>query len=103
MEYASVYITCTSETEAKKIAQILVWERLAACVSFFPVDSVFWWKDNVEETKEIALIVKTRSELVDSIIDRVKQLHTDEIPCIYSNPIDKGNPDFLNWIKESTE
>jgi len=33
----------------------------------------------------------------------VKELHSYEVPCIVSLPIEKGNPDYLKWIKESTK
>ena len=103
MEYRSIYIVAKDEDEAKKIIQFLVWEKLVACVNYFPVKSVYWWKGDVEEAKEVALIAKTRRELVDRVVDRVKQLHSYEVPCVVSWIIEKGNPDYLEWIKESTE
>ena len=103
MEYRSIYITAKDETEAKNIGRILVREKLAACINYFPVKSIYRWKGGVEESGEIAIIAKTRAELVDRIIERVKQLHSYEVPCVVSWVIEKGNPDFLEWIKESTE
>lgn len=103
MEYHSVYMTAQDETEAKKISQVLVWEKLVACVNYFPIKSVYWWKGDLEEGKEIALVAKTRGELVEKVIERVKQLHSYEVPCVVSWLIEKGNPDYLDWIRESTE
>jgi periplasmic divalent cation tolerance protein len=103
LEYRSIYITAKDEMEAKKIGQLLVWEKLVACVNFFPVKSIYWWKGEVEESKETALIAKTRAELVERVIERVKQVHSYEIPCVVSWNIEKGNPEFLAWIRESTE
>jgi periplasmic divalent cation tolerance protein len=103
MEYRSIYITARDENEAKKLGQILVWEKLVACVNYFPVKSIYWWKGDVEEGKETALIAKTRAELVERVIERVKLLHSYEVPCVVSWIIEKGNPDYLAWIKESTE
>jgi len=62
----------------------------------------FCWQGNIEETGEAAMFLKTRSELVDKVIERVKALHSYEVPCIVSFPIEKGNPDYLEWIGEST-
>jgi periplasmic divalent cation tolerance protein len=103
MEYSSIYITAKDETEAKNISKILVREKLVACVNIFPVKSIYWWKGDVEEAGEIALIAKTRLELVEKVIGRVKLLHSYSVPCIESWIIDKANPDYLEWIKESTE
>ncbi len=103
MEYRSIYIVAKDEPEAKKIIQFLIWEKLVACVNYFSVKSVYWWKGEIEEAKEVALIAKTRAELVDRGIDRIKQLHSYEVPCVVSWIIEKGNPNYLEWIKESTE
>lgn len=102
MHYRSVYITTQDEAEAEMIGRALVEERLAACVNIFPVKSVYWWEGEVEAGGEVAMLVKTRSELVDRVIERVKRLHSYDVPCIVSLTIDKGNPDYLKWIDEST-
>ncbi len=102
-DYRSIYITAKDEPEARRLGQTLVWEKLAACVNYFPIHSIYWWKGKVEESGEVALIAKTRADLVDQVIQRVKELHSYEIPCTESWIIEKGDPDCLKWIQESTE
>lgn len=102
MEYCIVYITTRTEDEAHRIGRVLVEEKLAACVNIHPVKSIYWWEGNIEDEAEVAVLVKTKVGLVDEVINRVKELHSDEAPCIISLPIEKGNPDYLKWIEEST-
>ena len=48
-----VLSTAGSEEEARKIARQLVERRLAACVNIVPqVQSIYRWKDKVEEASE---------------------------------------------------
>jgi len=96
-------MTARDENEANKIGQILVREKLAACVNYFPIKSIYWWKGEVEEGKEVAMIAKTRADLMDRVIERVKQLHSYAVPCVVAWPIKEGNQDYLDWIQESTE
>lgn len=103
MQYRSVYITARDETEAKMISQILVEEKLAACVNYFPINSIYRWKGEVQKSNEVALIAKTRAALVNKVITRVKKLHSYQVPCIVSWIIEDGNQDYLEWIKESTQ
>lgn len=103
MEFRSIYITSKNAAEAHKIGRTLVEERLIACANYFPIDSIYRWKGNIEEAQEVAIIAKTRASLVDSLIKRVKQLHSYEVPCVVSWIIEKGNPDYMKWIEESTE
>ena len=102
MKYCLIYITAEDEDEARQIGKTLVKERLAACVNIHPVKSIFRWQGRVEEEGEVAMLVKTKAELADRVIRRVKELHSYEVPDIVSIPIDKGYPDYLKWIEETT-
>ena len=103
MGFLSVYITVRDEDEAKKIGKALVEEGLAACVNMHPIQSIYRWQGQIEEEGEIALFIKTKANLADEIIERVKELHSYEVPCIVCYPIEKGYPDYLKWIEESTK
>jgi len=103
MPYYLIYITTKDEEEARKIGKTLVEEKLVACVNIHPIKSIYWWEGKITEESEIAMFVKTKAELVDEVIKRVKELHSYEVPCIVSFPIEKGYPDFLKWISQSTK
>lgn len=102
MQYCSVYITARDELEARKLGIALVTEKLVACVNIFPIQSIYRWQGKVEKSHEVAIIAKSRMELVDRITARVKQLHSYKVPCVVALPIEKGNPDYLKWIGDST-
>ncbi|MFC1948508.1 divalent-cation tolerance protein CutA [Chloroflexota bacterium] len=48
------------------------------------------------------MFVKTRASLAEKVTERVKSLHSYEVPCIVVLPVKQGNPDYLQWIEEST-
>lgn len=100
--YSLVYITAGNKKEAQKIAETLIKERLAACVNFFSISSIYRWKGKVERAKEIAIFAKTKSKLVGKIIKVVKKIHSYEVPCIISLPVKKGDLKFLKWIDGQT-
>ena len=103
MQYCIVYITTKDEDEAKKIGKALVEEKLVACVNIHPVNSIYRWEGEIQEESEIAMFVKTKADLVGEVVNRVKELHSYQVPCVVSLPIEKGNPDYLQWIEESTK
>lgn len=104
MEYKIVFVTVSGEEEGKKISKQLVEERLVACVNVIPnIKSIYWWEGKVEESSEYLLIMKTVSERIDFLINRVKQLHSYDVPEVIALDIEKGNPDYLNWIAESIQ
>jgi periplasmic divalent cation tolerance protein len=102
-QYRLVYITAKDEEEANRIGQALVGEKLAACVNIHPIRSIFRWQGEISQEDEAAILAKTRAELVDEVMSRVKELHSYEVPCIIVLPLEKGNPDFLEWISQSTK
>ena len=98
-----IYITASSDDEARKLGRTLVEERLAACANVLgAIRSFYWWEGEVREDGEVALIVKTRDTLVEKLTARVKQLHSYSVPCVVALPINDGNPDFLAWIAKET-
>jgi periplasmic divalent cation tolerance protein len=94
-----VLITTGSEEEAGKIAELLVKERKAACVSIVPrVDSLFRWKGNIDSAHESLLLVKTIASLLSEVISLVKQAHSYDVPEIIALPIIGGNDEYLHWL-----
>ena len=103
MEAVFAYITVASRKEAESIAHALVEERLAACANMIEgMRSIYRWKGAVEGAQEIILIAKTRRDLLDSLTERVRALHSYECPCVVGLPVLGGNPDYLEWIASET-
>ena len=103
MPQSILYVTCASEEEAIKIGETLVEEKLIACANILGrMTSIFRWEGKVQRENEVALILKTRSELVDNVTIRVKALHSYKVPCVAAMSVSGGNADFLNWIEQET-
>jgi len=103
-EYVSVYITVADEDEARKIAETLVRERLAACANILGnISSIYWWDGAVQSGTEVALILKTRKSLLESLKIRAVELHSYDCPCITAWDITGGHKPYLDWISAETE
>lgn len=98
-----VLVTAGSERQALGIARTLVEERLAACVNVVGrVRSVYRWREAVEEAREYLLIIKTRAVLYPRVEQRVRKLHTYEVPEILSIALDQGHQAYVKWLFDST-
>ncbi|MGA9041307.1 MAG: divalent-cation tolerance protein CutA [Terriglobales bacterium] len=94
--------TAGSPDEARKIAHALVERRLAACVNIIPeVQSVYRWKEKVEQAQEWMLVIKTTSEAFTEVKAAIKELHSYELPECICFEIEDGSPEYLKWIGES--
>ncbi len=104
MEYVIAFVTTPSVEEAKRIAESLVERKLAACVNVIPqVVSYYWWNGKIESDQEAKLVIKTKSELMEELIESVRKLHSYEICEVTSVPIVGGNADYLKWIDENVK
>ena len=97
-----IYVTVETEVEAEKIGRALVEERLAACINIIPgMRSIYRWQGKLEQGNEVVLIAKSQAALFETIVQRVKAMHSAEIPCIVAMPIVQGAADFLDWIGQN--
>jgi periplasmic divalent cation tolerance protein len=103
LEAIVVFITAGSAEEAERIANALLGERLVACVNVVSgVDSRYWWRGSLDRAEEALLIAKTRRELWPQVLETVREHHSYEVFEAIALPILESNPDYLNWIYEST-
>jgi periplasmic divalent cation tolerance protein len=100
---AVVYTTIDDIKVARRIAHTLTEEQIVACVNIIPdIESVYRWKGKIEENMEAILIAKTVDENVKKAIERIRQLHTYDVPDIIVIPIIGGLKDYLDYINTET-
>lgn len=100
MACSLVYLTARDGDEARKIGRTLVKEKLAACVNYFPANSIFRWKGKTEEIHEVILLAKTTESLANKLISRAKELHSYEVPCIICFNPEKVEKRFSDWLQK---
>ena len=99
-----VLTTSASEEEARKIARALVGERLAACVNIVPkIESIYRWQDKVEEAREYLLLIKTTESAFARLQEKLKELHSYELPECVALAMTAGSSPYLKWIDDSVD
>ncbi len=97
-----VLTTAGSEEQAVRIAESLVEGRLAACVNILPgLRSIYLWKNRVWDDQELLLLIKTRASAFDKVRERVRSLHSYELPEVIALPVAAGDADVLDWIRRT--
>jgi periplasmic divalent cation tolerance protein len=77
----TAYVTAPPDA-AGDLAELLVEERLAACVNRFPCTSVYRWEGEVHRDEEVVLLAKTTDERWDDLVSRVEEVHPYDVPCV---------------------
>ena len=97
--YIPIITTTEKRKDAEKIADVLVNEKLAACVQIVgPITSIYWWKGHVEKAEEWQCLIKTRQDLYEEIEKTIKSLHPYDVPEMIALPLSKVSKDYLLWL-----
>jgi periplasmic divalent cation tolerance protein len=100
-EYIIIFVTTANKAEAEKISQALLNERLIACANIInPVTSFFFWSGKIDRAEECLMVMKSRRDLFLELAERLKGLHSYEVPEVLAIPIVEGSKAYLGWMAE---
>jgi periplasmic divalent cation tolerance protein len=103
-DHRLIFSTCPDMATAERIAEALVHERLAACASLLPgITSIYRWEGQIQRDPEVLLLMKTTTERVAALSERLRALHPYAIPEIIAVPVTEGLPDYLSWVTTCTD
>jgi len=84
--------------EAQVIAQMLVKKKLAKCINISKIESIYEYKNEIEEKDEYKLSIKTSISKKDSALKFIKEYHSYNLPeLIYYNV--NTTKEYQNWIE----
>ena len=95
-----MYIIFTTESDrnnAYKIANLLLNEKLIACIAFKDIESHFWWEEEIKEAKEVQLTIKCKEENINKVCNKISEYHSYEIPEIIYFPV-SAKKNYFDWI-----
>lgn len=96
--YGVVLTTVSSQEAAKELAQVLLTEKLAACINIMPVESFYSWQGTINCDREWQLIIKTHLNLISELTAKITAIHDYEVPEIIALPIISGSNSYLQWL-----
>jgi periplasmic divalent cation tolerance protein len=102
-EVCEVVVTASDAEWLIAFTRRLVEARLAACGhTGTPIRSIYRWAGEVQDDREARVALHTRRSLVSRIVALTGTEHAYDVPCVIVLPIVGGNPDYVQWILEST-
>ena len=102
-QQVAIVLTTFAVGQAMAVARTLVEERLAACVNVLPVmASVYRWQGEVQQEAEEQVVIKTTTDRVAAVEQRVRELHPYELPEFLVITADAGAEAYLKWVGVST-
>ena len=103
MKLIVIQTTCCTKEEAKKIAQVLIENKLAACVHMSQIESMYRWENEFCNDSEVLLSIKTKKENFKKIKSKIKELHSYDVPEIISICIDDASKEYKKFVGDNVK
>ena len=101
-EMLLVFTTFEREEEAARVVRSLIEERLIACGNLLPgARSLYRWKGEVEDAREVVALLKTRKQDWAALPSRLHELHPYETPECLALRVAAGAPRYMAWLEEA--
>ena len=101
---AIVLTTVSSDDEAESLSDFLIRSRYVACINILPnVKSKYVWEDELKNTNEVILLIKTRKDYIKYLEELIKKYHSYQIPEILLIDIADVSTDYKTWIIKNLE
>ena len=94
--------TYPNKKSLDKIANTIVSKKLAACVNYTKINSVYHWKGKIEKVVEFLAFFKTTEKVKKTLKEEIARTHPYQIPEIVELKMDSVNESYQNWLAEST-
>jgi periplasmic divalent cation tolerance protein len=102
-EHVVVMVAASSQEEARRVGRVLLEKKLAACVQFFPMTSLFYWEGELQEAAETMMMIKTTASVFEKLREEVKAAHSYQVPEIIELPIQNGSAEYLRWVSHEVQ
>jgi periplasmic divalent cation tolerance protein len=102
MKLVIIVSTYPTKKSISKIANELVKNKTVACVNISKINSIYSWKNKVEDTSEYLAIFKTITKNKIVLKKKIEETHPYEVPEIVEIDVASVNRSYLNWLVEST-
>lgn len=100
MALVFIYTTTAKMEDAEKLAEILIKQQLAACVSVGQkIKSHFVWQTIREWSEEYPITIKTTTEKQQAVCDFLQHNHPYELPEIVCVPVLYANDEYQQWVE----
>lgn len=98
------YCACPDRATASTIANALVTERLAACVSRIAnMESTYRWEGALVTGNEELLLIKTSAARFEALQARLLALHPYEVPELIAVPVSASHAAYAAWVRQQLD
>ncbi len=94
--------TYPDKKSISQIAYVVVEQKLAACVNYTKINSIYSWKGKIEDAEEFLALFKTTAKSKQRLKEEITKSHPYDVPEIVEIKMDDVSVPYMKWLEEST-
>ena len=98
----AVTTTVGTAEDARRLAQAVLAQRLAACVQIEAISSHYRWEGALHEDGEWRLVCKTVPQAVDGLFALLQAQHPYTLPQLVVQPL-QASAAYADWVRQETQ
>lgn len=89
--------------EAKRLGKMIVEQKLASCVDFWPVGSMYYWKNEFKAVSQAMLMITSLETKLQGIEDLLAKNHSYSVPLTAGVDVRRINRPYKEWMAQTLE
>lgn len=95
--------TFPTEESLREIAKdLIVKEKICACVNYAKIQSLYFWRNKLEDHAEFLTLFKTTSQRSKKLKAEIKKRHPYEIAEVVELKMNDVSESYVAWMEELT-
>ncbi len=93
-----IYTTCATSDEAEGMGKLIIGSNMAACVDYWPVESMFHWEGKFKKISQIMIVISTFESKLDDLTELISLHHSYSIPLVAGLDVRRINRPYKEWM-----
>ncbi len=93
-----VYTTCPSLDQARSMGLSAINEKLAACVDYWSIGSIYPWNGVIQDVEQYMLMLTTERNVSEKLVKYIGGLHPYSTPMIARMDTAYINQTYSFWV-----
>ena len=95
-----IYTTCATAGEAEKLGQLILNQKMGACIDYWPIQTMYHWEGEIKKHEEVMMVITTFEHKIETVNDLISKHHSYSVPLIGSVDVRRINRAYKEWIME---
>jgi len=88
---------------AEKLGGLVITEKLASCVDFWPISSCFSWEGSMKCVSQVMIQITTFESKIEDVTQLISKNHSYKIIFIAGVDVKRINSSYKEWMMKEIE